>query len=186
MKLENDIKTDIQCFVYFLFSGALFDSSKKIGLNYLDTLLSKPQELYNCFEVFTYSMQKADGLPANGAVSDYIESILEHKSQDLSKIEKFNKSQNNYWIDFLELAHKFCFDELSIKGYKVDLKSLHGCGTDAVPIFAVWTNIIELDDKDQITNKQYVLNRLIERFSPEIQNDYFPKFEEWEIEQEIY
>lgn len=186
MKINIDIKTDIQCFVYFLFSGALIDSNSKNRTEYLEHLLKDPTLLYNCFEVFAYSMQNENSLPPNGAVCEYIEQIMAGNEPELNQIIYHNKQLLNYWNDFLDLAHKFCFNELQESGIKIDLKSLKGTGTDAVPIFAVWTNIIEVDSEYRITNAEYAINRLLQRFNLDRHGKYIPKFEDWEIEQEIY
>ena len=186
MKLNIDIKTDIQCFVYFLFSGAIFDSYSKYRTDYLDYLIDKPDLLYNCFEVFAYSMQDQKSSPPNAAVSEYIEQIICGNEPQIEEILLGNGQHPNFWNGFLELAYKFCFDEMQDSGIIIDIKSLKGVGTDAVPIFAVWTNIIEVDCDDKIINTEYVFSRLWQRFSINRHGKYIPKFEDWEIEQQIY
>lgn len=187
MKLNTDIKREIQCFVYFLFSGALSDSSKNSSRNYLDKILDNPQMLYDCFEVFAYANQKEDSLPPNGEVTEYLEYISENQNHpQINKIKSYNESKCNYWTDFLGLAKKFCFNKFDEEGIQISIKDLYQCGTDAVPIFAIWTNLVELNEQNEVINKAHVMNRLSQRFNHKKQFEYFPKFEEWELEQEIY
>ena len=186
MKLDLDTKTEIQCFVYFLFNGSLFSSNSPYQTNYLDYLLSKPGLLYNCFEVFVYYAQKHNARSANVAVCEYIEQVTAGEEPQIDELVRDNQQDITFWNDFLELAHQFCFDEMQESGIKFDIQSLNGVGSDAVPIFAVWTNLIELDSEKRITNKQYAHDRLLQRFGNDRHGKYIPRFENWEIEQEIY
>jgi hypothetical protein len=186
MKLNDDIKTDIQSFVYFLFKGSLSAKLIQRSGNYLDVLLTSPKLILNCFEVYTHSRQLKDDTSAIADVTNYIERVLDGFEPHLHEILKDNQRLANYWCDFLNLANKFCFNKLQKDGIIIDLKSLNGCGSDAVPIFAVWTNIIELDSDQKITNSDFVFHRLVQRFSVNRHGMFIPKFESWEIHQMLY
>ncbi len=188
MKLTTDEKLKVQCFVYFLFKGTVDPRLIKADYNYLDKLLAHPQLLYNCFEIFAFAVQD-NKEKAEQMASEYIIDI--HKdggrhSEILETAKKFNSQQTNYWKDFLTLARWFCFNSFPRPLSNFHLDDLDGNGSDAVPVFAVWTNSLEVDNLRRSTNSEHALHRANQRLKLWDNENPLIKFEEWELEQEIY
>jgi hypothetical protein len=189
MKLPEAIKLEIQCFVYFLFKGTMDPRLIASDFDYLDKLLDKNDLLYDCFEVFVYATQKRQDVRPNKLVADYILAL--HGKMDeatlniVTQARESNKESITYWTDFLQLAKWFCYNSFP-DPLKVDyIKGLNGCGTDAVQAFALWTNVVELDGDFKVVNSDKALKRANERIKS-WDNAPSIKFEEWELEQEIY
>jgi hypothetical protein len=189
MKLPEQAKLHIQCFVYYLFKGTLDPRLIAANFNYLDKLLDNKDLLFNCFEVFTYGSQKPNVVRPDHVVADYILAL--HGQMDLDTLaitnvaKQFNKKTFNYWTDFLVLAKWFCNNSFPDPLKDDYVKGLNGCGTDAVPTFALWTNVIEIDERGRVLNSDKALKRANERIKC-WDNPPSVKFEEWELEQEIY
>lgn len=190
MQLDQDTKLDIQTFVYFLFKGTLDQRLIFLEVDYLDILTNKPSILYNCFEIFANHTQNSNTSIAKEHVVEYIVDVstrdksasFTNKSDEL-KISHFKA--NPFWKDFLELARRFCFLEFEIPLNSFDLRGLNGNGADAVPYFAIWTNVIELDEDGNIKNSEFALRRANERLKLwDDAQSYI--FSEDELEQEIY
>jgi hypothetical protein len=191
MKLPDDIKLKIQCFVYFLFKGTLDPRLITAEFNYLEKLLSNPDTLYNCFEIFVYASRNNSLDNPDQIVTNYILSV--HKKGDKAfsvladQAKEFNSKQSiSYWTDFLVLAKWFCYNSFPKPLIENYLKGLDGCGTDAVPAFAIWTNLIEIDEHSKPINSDQALTRANERIKTWDNVQPSVKFEEWELEQEIY
>jgi hypothetical protein len=157
--------------------------------DYLDKLLENKDLLYNCFEVFAYASQKVNNIRPAHIVADYILTlhgqVNNNSLETINKARLFNKESVSYWTDFLLLAKWFCYNSFPDPLKEDYIKGLNGCGTDAVPIFALWTNVVEVDEHFRVTNSDKALKRANERIK---WRDNAPtvKFEEWELEQEIY
>jgi hypothetical protein len=182
MKLNTDLKQDIQCFVYFLFRGHLDPRLINVEFDYLDLLLNNPKLLYNCFEIFAFDYQtkgkhrnpeirkeifiiegeKLEKTYENRLEVDYIIALNSEKELEAEKIRKkafgFNSIQNNFWNDFLKLSWQFCFEFVS-KIDSFNLVDLYNCGTDAVPAFAAWTNVVEINEISKVLNSEFALKR---------------------------
>jgi hypothetical protein len=194
MKLDNDIKCSIQYFVYFLFKGTMDSRLIFAEYHYVEKLISNPKLLSNCFLVFADAMNNPNpnffnenmeqdhlkiGFSAENIVANYILSLEDrNQTYELPKINELS----SFWQEFLRVA-----DEFFLNPYDNEfLQGLNGCGTDAVPYFAVWTNVIELDEKINVTNASYSLQRAQDRLS--LMHGILPKkpFEAWELDQEIW
>ena len=187
MKLTISQKQDFQCFVYFLFSRH-FDP-KLIGTEYqyLDKILANRDLLYNCFELFAFAEQK--NILSKRYVTDYLLSLNvntqnEHFDKLLQEAKTFNHSQMNIWNDFLILSKWYCYNTFP-DAVKVDYL-LEINGTDAVPTFALWTNVVEVDENLSVLNSNEALKRANERIKCWDGEEYYKKFSEWELDQEIY
>lgn len=180
MKLSLEKKREIQFFVYYLFNGGLTPKLKE--LNYLPKLLSKPKALYNCFVVFAVACEDKNPSP-NSVVEDFIIK-LDYSNYEFTLDEKLDIS--DFWRDFLELARCFCFNDFPIPVLDDYIQGLEGCGTDAVPVFAVWSNVLEIDEKSKPTNGKYALIRANERIKLWDEIEPSKKFEVQELKQEIY
>jgi hypothetical protein len=90
-----------------------------------------------------------------------------------------------FWREFLNFAYCFCNNSFPVPLQESYLPHLNGSGTDAVSAFAVWTNVLELDENQCPLNAAYALERANERILYWEQPPGKP-FEEWELEQEIY
>ena len=191
MKIDDDSKSNIQFFTYYLFKGTLDSRLIFHDKNYLDVILGDKDLLFNCFKVFTANISTYNYEITSKIVSNY---ILGHLDQEetyssekiLKDAEEKNAREDKYWIDFLKLAKYFCYNSFPIPVNSDYILDLNGCGTDSVPTFAVWTNIIRIDNKGNSTNAEEALKRANDRIKlwDNIQPDN--KFEEWELEQEIY
>jgi hypothetical protein len=193
MKLTIDQKQKIQWFVYFLFKGTLDSRLIFANYDYKDKLLNDPALVYNCFEIFAFAAQARSDenlTDPDTLVADYILDI--HTGDDApgssSIIERsvaYNRGQKSFWNDFLNLARCFCFSSFPDPLQENSLLQYYGNGTDAVPPFAVWSNVIEVDEQLKPLNSEYALKRANMRMN--LWDDALLKeFEEWELEQEIY
>jgi hypothetical protein len=157
--------------------------------NYLDKLFNNKDLLYDCFEVFAYASQKVNDVRPDKLVADYVLALHGLEGKDTLSIadvaKRFNQESINYWTDFLLLAKWFCYNSFPDPLKEDYIKRLDGCGTDAVPAFALWTNVVEVDEHFKVINSDKALKRANERIKwwdspPSV------KFDEWELEQEIY
>jgi len=182
MKIDSDLKLDIQCFSYFLFKGSLTPELIINENNYVKRILSDSKLLFECFKVFAISKQRDMKINANEIVADF---ILKTKKESFKSSES-DFIFNNFWNEFLTLSQRFCFNQFPKKISDFNIKHFDGLGTDAVPYFAVWTNVIEIDEKYNVLNSDYALNRANERLLAWNGDFNVNEFEEWEIEQDIY
>ena len=187
MNLPGNIRRDIHCFSYFLFRGTLDPRLIKAEYDYLDKLLSDPASLYNCFKVFTYaSMKKED---PSALVGNYIISLHNNESAASKLVwqaEEELKECRSFWKDFLVLARWFCFNSFPEPVNHNYIPELHGCGTDGVPTFAVWTNVVQLDEDFNVLNSEFALQRANQRIKLWDGQQPVKPFENWELEQELY
>lgn len=191
MKIADDIKSNIQTFVYFLFKGTFDQRLIQSEFDYLDILLNDSDLLYNCFEIFAFCSQQPDIEDPQEYVADYILAIhkmenSKNKTIDLNEVKNFNSKTKTLWNDFLKLSKSFCHNDFPISVTTFDLKELKGCGTDSVPYFAVWTNVVEVDTKGLVTNSEYALKRANQRLKLWDKTEPLGSFDESELEQEIY
>ncbi len=182
MKLPGEIKSEIQCYVYFLFKGTLDPRLISGKTNYLDKLLDRPNNLYSCFEIFAYAA-RTNSPNSHRVVADYIIGLHERAAE---AIEYNQKQSPSYWNDFLVLAKWFCRNSFPIPLNENYLKDLEGSGSTAVPTFAVWTNVVEVDESFKPVNSEFALKRANERIKQWDNVQPAIKFEDWELEQEIY
>jgi hypothetical protein len=212
MNLNTNQKQEIQCFVYFLFKGTLDQRLISADYHYLDKVLKKPDLLYNCFEIFAFAAQTS-GLSGNFLISpkkhegeekkyvwgmnhrfvaDYIIQIHkgsttnESAKSKMEQAKEFNKKHNNIWKDFLVLSKWFCYNSFPNPVNENYVSGLNGVGTDAVPVFAVWTNIVEVDENLNVLNSDFALRRANERIKLWDKEQPKQEFKEWELEQVIY
>ncbi len=193
MKLSDDVKAELQSFVYFFFKGTMA-CGKLLGadINYLEIALVNRQALYHCFEIFAAAPRnglEADNFSdAEGLVADYL--IAMHKGDTATYEEARPNSSTGkdipFWQGFLNLAHCFCYNSFPIPLKQDYLPWLNGSGTDAVPVFAVWSNVLEIDKNQCPLNADYALKRANERLLLWDGVAENPPFAEWELEQEIY
>lgn len=190
MKLTQDLKIDIQTFVYFLFKGT-FDARLivKAEYDYLELLLNDPKLLYNCFVVFAYSNQ-IETQDLKNLVVDYI--IALHKNQKVAQdiiIEAtlYCDSKDNFWNEFLKLSRCFCFNIFPEKVGCNYLGGLSGCGADALPPFALWTNVIEVNKNLISLNAEHAFQRANDKMKA-LWDNVSPRvpFLPHELEQELY
>jgi hypothetical protein len=191
VKLPEDVKLSIQWFVYYLFKGTLDARLIEANFDYVPALLTNRQELFNCFEVFVHGMQTQQAAQANHMAASYILALHEpHNPASVVVVDQaiaFNRKQSNhFWISFLDLAHRFCNNTLPQPLREDYILTLDGNGTDAVPAFAVWTNVIEVNDAFEPLNAYWALQRASERLKLWEHVQPAVKFENWELEQEIY
>lgn len=188
MKISADIKLEIQTFVYFLFKGTYNPKLIHAKYDYLDKLLSDKDLIYNCFEIFSYYAQNSEIKDLNGAVTEYIIELHDEATKviDLKRVKEHNSKTKTYWKDFLTLSKWFCYNEFPVKINAFNLKDLNGCGTDAVPVFSIWTNVVEIDTSGLVINSEYALQRANDRLKLWDNVKPLKPFSEWELEQEIY
>jgi hypothetical protein len=191
MKLSEGTKLDIQCFVYFLFKGTLDPRLIGVEFDYFQALQANRQALVNCFEIFAYATQGNRATPVSEIVANYILALhSQGDSADLALAHQaidFNtRHPHTFWSAFLDLARRFCHNTFPrpLRADYVD--TLAHNGTDAVPAFAVWTNVIEINDALAPLNAPWALQRANERLKLWENEQPAVKFEDWELEQEIY
>ncbi|OGX83527.1 hypothetical protein BEN47_17485 [Hymenobacter lapidarius] len=190
MRLPDDDPLDIQCFVYYLFRGSLH--SKLIGVDYVFRLVREPQLLENAFRLFTEALrQHAPGGRADNRATEYL--VAYFVTQDLEQAQTLLATApvdqpDDVYAHFFQLAchfiHNTFADPIQSPHYLFDLD---GCGTDAVPAFAVWTNVVNALAPDDATAYARALRRANDRARVQL-DGYRPQepFSEWEWEQEIY
>lgn len=184
MKIPENLKIDIQCFSYFLFKGTYSSELIHLKEDYVSYLLNNDDLLYNCFKIFANQKNRNHTINPEKEISNYI--IVSIKNKNFEKVE-LNKL-NNFWLNFLKLSQNFCFNEFPQKVPNFNLKDFNGVGSDVIPYFAVWTNVVEIDEDFNVINKEFALKRANERLLI-LDNSLkliIPKFERWEIEQELY
>jgi len=150
MKLSDDVKAELQSFVYFFFKGTMaFGKLLGADVDYLGIALANRQALYHCFEIFAAAPRnglEADNFSnAEGLVAEYLVAL--HKG-DIAAHEEARPnfsvgSDIPFWQEFLNLAHCFCYNSFPIP-LKEDYM-LWLTGVDAVPVFAVWSNVLGID-----------------------------------------
>lgn len=195
MKLNKDIKLDIQCFVYYFFKGTMgFNELLGADVDYLDRVLNNPPLLYNCFEIYAATAQLANvdytkELTPESWVVEYLVNLHREEDPETAYIKAkahYSALVNTaFWTEFLKLAYCFCKNSFPVSLQKSYLPHLNGSGTDAVLAFAVWTNVLEVDENQRPLNAAYALQRANERILCWEQPPNKP-FEDWELEQEIY
>lgn len=177
MKITQENKEEIQWFVYFLFKGTLTTDLIFNKSNYIEELIKNPTSLDRCFEIF--ANEKSFGKDYETATKKVAEFIITKNYDAPIKL-------NSFWSEFLIIASIFSHEkfELPIKSFHI--KYLDGCGSDAVPFFAVWTNVIEIDIIGNCINKGEALRRSNERLLFWDSKEVSKPFTEKELEQEIY
>lgn len=145
MKLPDDLPLYIQCFVYFLFKGALTPQLYVAENDYLPSLLQSPTELERVFALFAHDLRTGrEGW--QGLADDYL--MARHARPDEARAAALLAQlpvdpPSDVYAHFLELArcfvHNTFTDPIRHPRYLLDLE---GCGTDAVRVFALWTNVV--------------------------------------------
>lgn len=191
-KLSEDVKAEIQSFVYFFFKGTMaFNQLLGADVDYLERVVSNRQWLYNCFEIFAAAphngIESANYGIATRLVADYLVDLHNGDAEyAYPKAQaRFTTSTGIlFWQEFLKLANCFCHNSFPIPLKEDYMDWL--TGTDAVPVFAVWTNVLEVDEKQCPLNAANALKRANERLLLWDGKPANPPFAEWELEQEIY
>lgn len=190
MRLPDDDPLDIQCFVYYIFNGTLHP--KLIGEDYVFRLVREPHLLENAFRLFSEALrqhapgERADHRAAEYLVAHFVTGDLAH-AQALLATAPMDQPDDVY-AHFFQLAHRFIHntfaDPIQLPHY---LSGLDGVGTDAVPAFAVWTNVVNAPAPDDASAYARALQRANARARVQF-DGVFPQesFSEWEWEQEIY
>jgi hypothetical protein len=182
MKITENLKTEIQSFIYFLFKGTLTNELIIYKKDYLVYILNDSEFLFNCFQIFANEKNESLEKNPNEKISNYIINKIENKLD--KNIE--SKILNEFWTDFLKLSIRFCYNEFPKEIKKFSIVDLYGNGTDSVPYFAVWTNVIEIDENYKVLNSEFALNRANERLLMWENKKNIIEFESWEIEQVLY
>lgn len=190
MRLPQDDLLDIQCFVYFLFKGTLH--SQLIGVDYVFRLVREPLLLENVFRLFTEALrQHALGERADNRAEEYL--VAYFVNQDLEQAQTLlatvsNKQPDDVYTHFFQLACHFIYNTFAGPIQLPDyLLGLDGVGTDAVPAFAVWTNVVNAPAPDDATAHARALQRANDRARAQLDGNLPQEpFTEWELEQEVY
>jgi len=177
MKISQEHKEEIQWFVYFLFKGTLDSELISNHRNYVRNLIQDPKKLLKCFEIFASS--KSSG-------KNYKESTKEVTAYIINDIYDKEINLSPFWSEFVNISKVFSYSSFEFKVKSFDLSNLDGCGTDAVPFFAVWTNTIEIDEHQNCINANSALKRANERLLIWDSNENNPTFDKEELKQEIY
>ena len=180
MKINSEIKLDIQTFIYFLFKGTLSSKLIKQEFDYIHYLLQSPRKLFSILKFFAENYEEKSYVEIQDIISDMI--ILDYKNLMNLEILHFdnNLQVSDFWKEFINLSYAFCFNKFQEKIENFNLQDFEGCGTDALPYFAVWTNVVEISEKNIVLNPKVALKRANERLLSNV------KFQDWEIEQELY
>lgn len=178
-------KEDLQYFIYFFFKGSLDVSNDISEDNYIDSIISNKEALYNCFRVFALGYVKHGfehgKLEVTRFISEYFKGYtLNHNV----KVDKLNDS--SFWKEFLDFAECFCYNTFPDPMNQDYLSDLAGVGSDAVQVFATWCNVVELDDTGKVVNAQHALKRANERIKLWEGVQPSKSFEQWETDQEIW
>ena len=181
MRLEESIKEDLQFFVYSLFHGSLSNNLYLSDKGYLKKLLMNKQALFGCFKAFAFDYQK-NGFDKNySKVVEWIESFI--KSKPFQPNE--NVKLNSVLAGFLQASECFCFNSFPRKMKNEYIVELEGVGGDAVQVFSVWTNVIELKE-GEVTNLNYAINRMNDRIKLWEGEKPAKEFLDWEIDQMVW
>jgi hypothetical protein len=189
MKLPETIRQEIHYFAYFLFRSCGSSRIYSASYNYYEKLRTDPGLLYSCYEVFAFAVQNIDEHPSN-LVEEYICALHGDSDQSaaeiIDRVREFNKKQSNFWVDFLTLAWQFCYNAFADPVNESYLDKLENNGTDAIPVFAVWSNVVDIDEHLNVTNSHWALTRANARIKQ--WDGVHPQvpFKDWEIEQELY
>ena len=210
MKLSADIKQTIQCFVYFLFNGHYDHSLIILEYDYRDKLIKDRQLLLNCFILFVYDKltfgnflyrnvgEKKFEIDSNEFEKkyyrincvDYIHAIhndnLDYYSEIINEANIFIANSNSFWCDFIELARCYCFEDFPQPIVESYLSYEQINGTDSVPPFAIWTNILEVDYQMKSLNGEFALRKANQRMNLPQDARPIDYFSESELDQEIY
>ncbi|GAB3851387.1 hypothetical protein GCM10028822_18000 [Hymenobacter terrigena] len=190
MRLPEDDLLDIQCFVYFLFKGTLHP--KLIGADYVSHLVREPHLLENVFLLFTEALrQHGPGQRADDRAAEYLVEYFVNRDMEQAQVLLATapvEQPDDVYAHFFQLAHHFIHntfaDPIQSPNY---LLGLDGVGTDAVPAFAVWTNVVNAPAPDEATAYARALRRANDRARAQLDGDMPQEpFTEWELEQEIY
>ncbi|HEX8329505.1 MAG TPA: hypothetical protein VF629_18350 [Hymenobacter sp.] len=191
MKISEEIKLEIQCFVYYFFKGTMaFNQLLGADIDYLKVVLADRQLLYNCFKIFAATrVDDMDFVDNERLVANYLVDLQKGDATVayLNAQAHFTSSMHTpFWREFLKLAYCFCNNSFPIPLTEDYVPGLNGCGTAAVPAFAIWTNVLEVDKNQCPLNADYALKRANERLLIWDGKTENPPFAEWELEQEIY
>jgi hypothetical protein len=193
MKLTDDAKCELQAFVYFFFKGTMaFGKLLGADIDYLQIALANRQVLYHCFEIFAAAPRnglEADNFSdAEGLVADYLVALHRGDADAYGEARPASPVSTAipFWQEFLRVAHCFCYNSFPLPLKEDYVLWLDGSGTDAVPIFAVWSNVLEVDKNQCPLNADYALKRANDRLLLWDGVKESPPFAEWELEQEIY
>jgi len=156
-KLEY--KELVEPFVYFLFEGTYSQDLIKDDRDYIGYLITNPEKLFNCFEIFAFCSEKDLGYQeTKEEVSNYIIASMNNEETILD----IQPLKTDFWKQFIAVAEPFCLNEFSPKVGFDYLESLNGVGTDALQYFAVWLNNLEIEN-GVIQNSEYAKERAEKR-----------------------
>ena len=189
MTLPADLPLDIQCFAYFLFKGTLTPDLYTAENYYLPPLLKEPAELERVFALFAHDLRTGGsaGLAADYLRARYARPDEARAAALLAQLP--THPPPDVYARFLELARCFVHntfpDPIHNSRYLTDLE---GCGTDAVRVFALWTNVVmQMAAASAAPDYAAALRRANERA-----RDYFDgqlpavPFTDEELDQEIW
>ncbi|MGI4863260.1 MAG: hypothetical protein ACRYFZ_05005 [Janthinobacterium lividum] len=137
MRIGDELKCDIQAFVYFLFSDMYIIGE---GPNYVDHWLADKSLAYQYFEGFAFKMRTAHYLDFKQLVGESEPLMQSATTRNKLQVETPDSSllpEDNFWKAFLELAQHFCYNSFPRPAEEEYFLDLCGCGTSAVPVFAV-------------------------------------------------
>ena len=142
MNLPAGLPLDIQGFVYFLFKGTLTPALYTSENDYLPPLLRNPGELERVFALFAHDLRTSQrATAADYLLARYAQPDEEPAAALLAQLPA--DPPPDVYTHLLELARCFAHntfpDPIRHPRYLLDLE---GCGTDAVRVFALWTNVV--------------------------------------------
>lgn len=190
MRLAEDDLLDIQCFIYFLFNGTIHP--KLVEQDYVFRLVRDLPLLENVFRLFTEALrQHPVGGRADKRAEEYL--VAHYVDKDSEKVQALLttvpvEQPSDVYAHFFQLAQQFIYNTFADPIQDSDyLLGLDGVGTDAVPAFAVWTNVVNASFPDEATTYAKALQRANDRARAQLDGDLPEEpFQDWEIEQEIY
>lgn len=187
MKINDKLKLDIQVFIYFFFKGTYSQKLIQQEFDYINYLIKYPEKVFRILKIFAEKYDHDDYNDIELSISDIIiDDFNNIQLIDNYKIES-NLVLSDFWKEFIEISHIFCFNKFSLKVDGFKLEDFDGNGTDALPYFAVWTNIIEIDVDEKVLNSKLAKQRANERLLLWNSLDKSSvKFEDWELEQQLY
>lgn len=136
--------------------------------------------LYNAFMIFSSNYEKHYG-ESNKLVADYILAVMNDNTDISVSIDTLPP----FWQAFMQFVHCFCLNTFPNQMTTNYLADMNGVGTDAVSAFAVWSNVVEIEN-EEVINNDYAIRRANERIK--MWEGIEPKvsFQEWELDQEIW